>query len=95
MSIFNFLQSTSGRAGCYIWDENADAGYGGWSAEGCVLVGETDSTVTCECYRLDDYIVLIDTTALQDNTIGRYTIIGAAVVLVCAIFVLISLLITK
>ena len=79
---------------CSYWDQQLDGGYGSWSQEGCTLILESSDTVVCQCNNLGSYALIVDTTAGSDTSIGLYTIIGAAILLMCVIFVLLSLLIT-
>ena len=79
---------------CSFWDQQRDGGYGDWSQDGCRLMGETSDTARCECDHLTDFALVVDTSVQPDRTIGRFTIIGAAVMLVCVLVVLLCLLFT-
>ena len=95
MNFVLLLQEAAGRTLCSYWDQQRDVGYGDWSQEGCTLVGETSDTATCECNHLTNFAILVDTSVQPDRAIGRFTIIGAGILLVCVLFVLFSLLITR
>lgn len=84
----------SGLTECSFWDKKLDGGYGAWSQKGCRLVTETSGSATCECNHLTNFAILVDTSVQPDKSIGRFTIIGAVILMVCVLVVVFSLAIT-
>ena len=44
---------------CSFWDQSLDDGFGAWSTDGCRLVSESRSEVTCECDHLTQFALLV------------------------------------
>ena len=44
---------------CSFWDQSIDAGYGGWSTDGCFLAEETREEVVCECDHLGNFAITL------------------------------------
>ena len=80
---------------CSFWDQSLDEGYGAWSEEGCRLMEETGDQSTCNCDHLTSFTILVDTSPRMIRHSGTYIIAGAIFVILCAVFVIISVAVTR
>ena len=79
-----FQSISEGLTKCSFWDATLDEGYGAWSQMGCQLTEENRESATCECSHLTSFTIVVDTSFREDSENGgRYTILGAVVILVC------------
>lgn len=90
------LQDVAGPPECSFWDQTLDQNYGAWSSEGCSLVRDGGEVTSCHCSHLTNFAILVDTSdSQQDKHIGAAIIIGPVILLFCATFVIISIIITR
>lgn len=90
------LQDVDGPAVCAYWDQTLDERFGAWSYTGCRQISDTNGYIICECTHLTNFVILVD-TAYQDTDkhISWGIIVGPLILLLCAIFVIICILITR
>ena len=81
-----------------------DDEYGAWSKAGCSLIKDGQDSTSCRCNHLTNFAILVDSQGLQqdqnvgiaiDQNIGIAMIVGPLVLLVCAIFTFVCLIITR
>uniref|UniRef100_A0A8C7VRL5 Cadherin EGF LAG seven-pass G-type receptor 2 n=1 Tax=Oncorhynchus mykiss TaxID=8022 RepID=A0A8C7VRL5_ONCMY len=66
---------------CVFWNHSILAGNGGWSAKGCEVVFRNNTHISCQCYHMTSFAVLMDISRREvskatplHNTRQNYTI---------------------
>ncbi|KAM8915162.1 cadherin EGF LAG seven-pass G-type receptor 2 isoform 1-T1 [Spinachia spinachia] len=54
---------------CVFWDHNILAGNGGWSAKGCEVVFRNGTHISCQCYHMTSFAVLMDISRRENGEI--------------------------
>ncbi|XP_068568087.1 cadherin EGF LAG seven-pass G-type receptor 2 isoform X3 [Cebidichthys violaceus] len=54
---------------CVFWNHNILAGNGGWSAKGCEVVFRNSTHISCQCYHMTSFAVLMDISRRENGEI--------------------------
>nr|XP_057910169.1 cadherin EGF LAG seven-pass G-type receptor 2 isoform X2 [Doryrhamphus excisus] len=54
---------------CVFWNHTILAGKGGWSAKGCEVVFRNSSHISCQCYHMTSFAVLMDVSRRENGEI--------------------------
>uniref|UniRef100_A0A8C2Z8Q9 Cadherin EGF LAG seven-pass G-type receptor 2 n=1 Tax=Cyclopterus lumpus TaxID=8103 RepID=A0A8C2Z8Q9_CYCLU len=54
---------------CVFWDHHILAGNGGWSAKGCEVVFRNSTHISCQCYHMTSFAVLMDISRRENGEI--------------------------
>ncbi|XP_069580139.1 cadherin EGF LAG seven-pass G-type receptor 2 [Brachyistius frenatus] len=54
---------------CVFWNHSILAGHGGWSAKGCEVVFRNSSHISCQCYHMTSFAVLMDVSRRENGEI--------------------------
>uniref|UniRef100_A0A3P9M048 Cadherin EGF LAG seven-pass G-type receptor 2 n=1 Tax=Oryzias latipes TaxID=8090 RepID=A0A3P9M048_ORYLA len=54
---------------CVFWNHSILAGTGGWSAKGCEVVFRNSSHISCQCYHMTSFAVLMDVSRRENGEI--------------------------
>ncbi|XP_062419885.1 LOW QUALITY PROTEIN: cadherin EGF LAG seven-pass G-type receptor 2 [Pungitius pungitius] len=54
---------------CVFWDHGILAGNGGWSAKGCEVVYRNGTHISCQCYHMTSFAVLMDISRRENGEI--------------------------
>uniref|UniRef100_A0A8C6L6M3 Cadherin EGF LAG seven-pass G-type receptor 2 n=1 Tax=Nothobranchius furzeri TaxID=105023 RepID=A0A8C6L6M3_NOTFU len=54
---------------CVFWNHTILSGSGGWSAKGCEVVFRNSSHISCQCYHMTSFAVLMDVSRRENGEI--------------------------
>ncbi|XP_053723976.1 cadherin EGF LAG seven-pass G-type receptor 2 isoform X1 [Synchiropus splendidus] len=54
---------------CVFWNHSILAGNGGWSAKGCEVVFRNNTHISCQCYHMTSFAVLMDVSRRENGEI--------------------------
>ncbi|CAB1418945.1 unnamed protein product [Pleuronectes platessa] len=54
---------------CVFWNHSILAGSGGWSAKGCEVVFRNNTHISCQCYHMTSFAVLMDVSRRENGEI--------------------------
>ncbi|KAM7402101.1 hypothetical protein PAMP_017369 [Pampus punctatissimus] len=54
---------------CVFWNHSILAGNGGWSAKGCEVVFRNSTHISCQCYHMTSFAVLMDISRRENGEI--------------------------
>uniref|UniRef100_A0A6Q2YZ44 Cadherin EGF LAG seven-pass G-type receptor 2 n=1 Tax=Esox lucius TaxID=8010 RepID=A0A6Q2YZ44_ESOLU len=54
---------------CVFWNHSLLAGNGGWSAKGCEVVFRNNTHISCQCYHMTSFAVLMDISRRENGEI--------------------------
>uniref|UniRef100_A0A671THK9 Cadherin, EGF LAG seven-pass G-type receptor 2 n=1 Tax=Sparus aurata TaxID=8175 RepID=A0A671THK9_SPAAU len=54
---------------CVFWNHSILAGHGGWSAKGCEVVFRNNTHISCQCYHMTSFAVLMDISRRENGEI--------------------------
>ncbi|XP_061583050.1 cadherin EGF LAG seven-pass G-type receptor 2 isoform X2 [Cololabis saira] len=54
---------------CVFWNHTILAGNGGWSAKGCEVVFRNSTHISCQCYHMTSFAVLMDVSRRENGEI--------------------------
>uniref|UniRef100_A0A669EZN4 Cadherin EGF LAG seven-pass G-type receptor 2 n=1 Tax=Oreochromis niloticus TaxID=8128 RepID=A0A669EZN4_ORENI len=54
---------------CVFWNHTILAGHGGWSAKGCEVVFRNSTHISCQCYHMTSFAVLMDISRRENGEI--------------------------
>uniref|UniRef100_A0AAQ4RB10 Cadherin EGF LAG seven-pass G-type receptor 2 n=1 Tax=Gasterosteus aculeatus aculeatus TaxID=481459 RepID=A0AAQ4RB10_GASAC len=54
---------------CVFWNHNILGGNGGWSAKGCEVVFRNGTHISCQCYHMTSFAVLMDISRRENGEI--------------------------
>uniref|UniRef100_A0A4W5MMV9 Cadherin, EGF LAG seven-pass G-type receptor 2 n=1 Tax=Hucho hucho TaxID=62062 RepID=A0A4W5MMV9_9TELE len=54
---------------CVFWNHSILAGNGGWSAKGCEVVFRNNTHISCQCYHMTSFAVLMDISRRENGEI--------------------------
>ncbi|XP_056462221.1 cadherin EGF LAG seven-pass G-type receptor 2 [Gadus chalcogrammus] len=54
---------------CVFWNHTILAGSGGWSAKGCEVVFRNNTHISCQCYHMTSFAVLMDISRRENGEI--------------------------
>ncbi|XP_061788733.2 cadherin EGF LAG seven-pass G-type receptor 2 isoform X3 [Nerophis lumbriciformis] len=54
---------------CVFWNHTILAGKGGWSAKGCEVVFRNNTHISCQCYHMTSFAVLMDISRRENGEI--------------------------
>ncbi|KAM9408206.1 cadherin EGF LAG seven-pass G-type receptor 2 [Pholidichthys leucotaenia] len=54
---------------CVFWNHSILAGSGGWSAKGCEVVFRNSTHISCQCYHMTSFAVLMDISRRENGEI--------------------------
>ncbi|CAG06842.1 unnamed protein product [Tetraodon nigroviridis] len=54
---------------CVLWNHTILGGRGGWSAKGCEVVFRNSSHISCQCYHMTSFAVLMDVSRRENGEI--------------------------
>ncbi|XP_047439870.1 cadherin EGF LAG seven-pass G-type receptor 2 isoform X3 [Mugil cephalus] len=54
---------------CVFWNHSILAGSGGWSAKGCEVVFRNSTHISCQCYHMTSFAVLMDVSRRENGEI--------------------------
>ncbi|XP_067361274.1 cadherin EGF LAG seven-pass G-type receptor 2 isoform X3 [Channa argus] len=54
---------------CVFWNHTILAGIGGWSAKGCEVVFRNSTHISCQCYHMTSFAVLMDISRRENGEI--------------------------
>ncbi|XP_028302604.1 cadherin EGF LAG seven-pass G-type receptor 2 isoform X3 [Gouania willdenowi] len=54
---------------CVFWNHGILGGNGGWSAKGCEVVFRNDTHISCQCYHMTSFAVLMDVSRRENGEI--------------------------
>ncbi|XP_037535788.1 cadherin EGF LAG seven-pass G-type receptor 2 [Nematolebias whitei] len=54
---------------CVFWNHTILSGNGGWSAKGCEVVFRNSSHISCQCYHMTSFAVLMDVSRRENGEI--------------------------
>ncbi|XP_024124833.1 cadherin EGF LAG seven-pass G-type receptor 2 [Oryzias melastigma] len=60
---------------CVFWNHSILAGSGGWSAKGCEVVFRNSSHISCQCYHMTSFAVLMDVSRRENGEILPFKIL--------------------
>ncbi|AWP02840.1 putative cadherin EGF LAG seven-pass G-type receptor 2 [Scophthalmus maximus] len=75
---------------CVFWNHTILAGNGGWSAKGCEVVFRNSTHISCQCYHMTSFAVLMDVSRRENGEILPIKILTWATVGVTLGFLLLT-----
>nr|XP_033813815.1 cadherin EGF LAG seven-pass G-type receptor 1 isoform X2 [Geotrypetes seraphini] len=78
---------------CVFWNHSiAIRGMGGWSSKGCELISRNQSHITCQCYHMTSFAVLMDISKRENGEVLPLKIITHTAVSISLMALLVTLI---
>ncbi|XP_029549960.1 cadherin EGF LAG seven-pass G-type receptor 2-like isoform X6 [Salmo trutta] len=77
---------------CVFWNHSILAGNGGWSAKGCEVVFRNNTHISCQCYHMTSFAVLMDVSRRENGEILPVKLVTWSTVGVTLVFLFLTTL---
>ncbi|XP_071017065.1 cadherin EGF LAG seven-pass G-type receptor 2-like [Oncorhynchus clarkii lewisi] len=77
---------------CVFWNHSILAGNGGWSAKGCEMVFRNNTHISCQCYHMTSFAVLMDVSRRENGEILPVKLVTWSTVGVTLVFLFLTTL---
>ncbi|XP_052329457.1 cadherin EGF LAG seven-pass G-type receptor 2-like isoform X4 [Oncorhynchus keta] len=75
---------------CVFWNHSILAGNGGWSAKGCEMVFRNNTHISCQCYHMTSFAVLMDVSRRENGEILPVKLVTWSTVGVTLVFLFLT-----